>query len=126
MKGATAEPLVRITRPPNTTIITRIGSSQNFLRTRMKRQSSASKSIQFPSKLIAHALRRRPPRIAHDPVTIAIRLAPEPQEFRAGYAQNQADWPDRQVENQPHDDRVDDVVQQQAEPEPDDIERPQD
>src|SRR3954466_2855427 len=99
MKGATAEPLVRITRPPNTTIITRIGSSQNFLRARMKRQSSARKSIQRPSKLqrrlelIPHALRRRPRRIADDPVAVTVRLTPEPQEFVARYAHNHANWP---------------------------------
>src|SRR3954462_11132112 len=98
MKGATAEPLVRITRPPNTTIITRIGNSQNFLRTRMKRQSSARKSIQRPSELIAHAFRRRTGRIADDPVAVPFRLAFEPQEFLAGYAHNQAGWPDRQIE----------------------------
>src|SRR4051812_4663824 len=98
MKGATADPLVRITSPPNTTIITRTGSNQNFLRTRMKRQSSARKSIQRPSELIAHAFPRRPRRIADDPVAVAFRLALEPQEFLAGYAHNQAGWPDRQIE----------------------------
>src|SRR5438309_178962 len=98
MNGATAEPLVRMIKPPNTTIITRMGSSQNFLRTRMKRQSSARKSIQRPSKLIAHALGRRTGRIANDPIAVPLRLALEPQEFLAGYAHNQASWPDRQVE----------------------------
>src|SRR6188768_2691224 len=48
MNGAIAEPLVSTTRPPNTTIMIRIGSSQNFFRTRMKRQSSDRKSITFP------------------------------------------------------------------------------
>lgn len=43
MKGAIAEPWVRTTRPPNTAIITRIGSSQNFFRTFRKRQSSPKK-----------------------------------------------------------------------------------
>jgi hypothetical protein len=45
MNGAIAEPLVSTTRPPNTTIMIMIGSSQNFFRTRMKRQISARKSI---------------------------------------------------------------------------------
>src|SRR5258708_9961554 len=98
MNGANTVPLVSTTRPPNTTIMTRTGSSQNFLRTRMKRQSSARKSIQRPSKLIAHALRRRTGWIADDPVAVPFRLALEPQEFLAGYAHNQAGWPDRQVE----------------------------
>src|SRR6201999_1804619 len=98
MNGANTVPLVRITRPPNTTIMTRIGSSQNFLRTRIKRQSSARKSIQIPLKLVAHALGRRTRRIADDPVAVAFRLALESQKFLARYAQNQADWPDRQKE----------------------------
>ncbi len=34
MNGATAEPSVNMTSPPNTTIMTKIGSIQNFLRTR--------------------------------------------------------------------------------------------
>ena len=47
MNGAIAEPLVRTTSPPNTTIMIRIGNSQNFFRTRINRQSSATKSICF-------------------------------------------------------------------------------
>ncbi len=44
MNGATAEPSVNMTSPPNTTIMTKIGSIQNFLRTRMKVQSSPRKA----------------------------------------------------------------------------------
>ena len=40
MKGATAEILVRIIRPPRTSIISKMGSSQNFFRSRIKDQSS--------------------------------------------------------------------------------------
>jgi hypothetical protein len=45
MKGATAEPCVKTIRPPRSTIITSIGAIQNFLRTRMKVQSSPMKDI---------------------------------------------------------------------------------
>ena len=39
---ATAEPLVRITRPPKISIMMTIGISQNFLRARRNSQSSAT------------------------------------------------------------------------------------
>ena len=42
MKGATAEPWVSSTRLPNRAITSNSGSNQYFLRTRMKRQSSAA------------------------------------------------------------------------------------
>src|ERR1700675_21473 len=48
MKGAITEPLVSTTNPPNTTIISSTGNSQNFFRTRINRQSSATKSICCP------------------------------------------------------------------------------
>jgi hypothetical protein len=43
MNGAIAEPLPSTTTPPNTAVNIKIGSSQNFLRTRMNSQSSARK-----------------------------------------------------------------------------------
>src|SRR5258708_1143268 len=48
MNGAITEPLVSTTSPPNTTIMTSIGNSQNFFRTRINRQSSTTKSIYCP------------------------------------------------------------------------------
>src|SRR5215510_4395455 len=45
MNGATAEPCVRKMRPPNSTMITTIGSSQNFLRSRMNAHSSSMNSM---------------------------------------------------------------------------------
>src|SRR5580693_9018482 len=45
MKGATAEILVRISRPPSTIIMTKMGSSQNFFLARIKYQSSIKVSI---------------------------------------------------------------------------------
>src|SRR5580704_18388420 len=40
MNGATTEPLVRINSPPNRIIITKIGNSQYFLRTRVNNHIS--------------------------------------------------------------------------------------
>src|SRR5262245_6504804 len=98
MNGAIAEPLVSTTRPPKTTIMIRIGSSQNFLRTRMKRQSSPTNSIIFSLELVLHCIRRGPGRRAHDPVARSIRLAPEPQQILAHGAQHEAGRKHRAVE----------------------------
>src|SRR5215470_2129747 len=43
MNGAIAEPFARMSKPPKTNITMMIGSNQNFLRTRMKRQSSMTR-----------------------------------------------------------------------------------
>ena len=45
MNGATADPWLRMTNPPNTAIMTNNGNNQNFLRTLIKAQSSIRKSI---------------------------------------------------------------------------------
>src|SRR5579863_7085813 len=52
MNGATAEILVRISRPPRTIIIRRMGSSQNFFRSRMKDQSSIN--VDMASSLFSY------------------------------------------------------------------------
>lgn len=43
MNGATAEPWLKMTKPPNITIIRTMGNNQNFLRTLRNNQSSAIK-----------------------------------------------------------------------------------
>ena len=45
MKGASAEPSAKITKPPINKLKMIIGNSQNFLRAFMKRHNSLSKSI---------------------------------------------------------------------------------
>jgi len=45
MNGATAEPLVNMTKPPKSTIMAIIGSSQYFFRTFMKATSSDMNDI---------------------------------------------------------------------------------
>src|SRR5262245_21202603 len=45
MNGATAEPWVRTTRPPNSTSTTTMGRSQNFFRSRMNIHSSTANSL---------------------------------------------------------------------------------
>src|SRR5450759_2407054 len=100
MNGAIAEPLVSTTSPPNTTIMIRIGSSQNFFRTRINRQSSATKSILCPLELVFHRLGRWPGRRSHDPVALRVRLPLEPQQILAQRAHDETGRPHRAVEQQ--------------------------
>src|SRR5215831_10854532 len=72
MNGATAEPLVSTTRPPNTAIMMRTVKSQNFLRTRIKRHSSVRKFIAALSlELVPHGVGCRAGRAAFDPELFA-------------------------------------------------------
>src|SRR5664279_2706389 len=97
MNGAIAEPFVSTTSPPKITIMIRIGSSQNFFRTRINRQSSATKSIfvslfrhdpfgkpalAFPGRaleLVFHRLGQRSRWLPHDPIAVRVGLPLEPQ-----------------------------------------------
>jgi hypothetical protein len=54
MKGASAEPLVRINIPPNTSIMANTGSSQYFLRCEMYRKNSCKKLIAKSLELLPH------------------------------------------------------------------------
>src|SRR5260370_946730 len=112
MNGATTEPLVSTTSPPNTTIMIRIGNSQNFFLTRMNRQSSATKSISCPLELISHRLWRGTRRLSHDPVAVRARLPFEPQRVLPHHAHEQTGGQNRAVENQRHQHRVDHLVKQ--------------
>src|SRR5665647_2707626 len=100
MNGAITEPLVSTTSPPNTTIMINIGSSQNFFRARINRQSSATKSITHPSELVFHRLGRRAGRLAHDPVAVGVGLPLQPQQVLAQRAHHEAGRPDRAEEQQ--------------------------
>src|ERR1700737_975962 len=90
MKGATTLPLVRTMIPPNTTIKTKIGSIQYFLRSRMNSKSSERNIPIAPSELFFHRLRFRPRRVAVDPVTLWRRFHFESQRPPAEYAHDQS------------------------------------
>src|SRR5438309_5854164 len=83
MNGATALPLVRTMRPPNSASITRIGRSQNFFRTRINVQSSATNVIVPSSELVRHGLGRRAGWSSHDPVRRFRWIATDPQRILA-------------------------------------------
>src|SRR5258708_5524089 len=128
MKGAIAEPLVSTIKPPKITIMIRIGSSQNFLRSRMNAQSSTMMdpiSTSSMSELVAHRLRRRAGRRALDPIALGGAVDLHPQEILAECAHQQADRHDGDEEQQPQHDRVHDLVDQQAELGPKLVERRQ-
>src|SRR3954452_6280583 len=148
MNGAIAEPLVRTTSPPNTTIMIRIGISQNFFRTRMKRHSSVRKSISFSqpslferdplpkrapacsgsrfSELVFHRLGRRTGRLPYDPVAFGVRLPFEPQQILAHRARDETGRQYRAVKQQRHHDGVDHAMKQQPEFQPYPLERIED
>src|SRR5260370_4558328 len=131
MNGAMAEPLVSTIRPPKITIMIRIGNSQNFLRSRMKAQSSTmmepigrclSNSELAESELVAHRLRRRPRRRAIDPVALGRGIEPEAQEVLAHGAHHETDRHYGHQYHQPQPDMVHDLVQQQTELQPQPVE----
>src|SRR5665213_1706567 len=126
MKGAIAEPLTSMSNPPNTTIMISTGNSQYFLRTRMNRQSSATKSMLGPLKLISHGLRQWPRRLPLDPVAVCVRLPLKPQWVLACQAHRETGRQNRTVEQQCHHDGADEPLQQQSEFEPHQVERMQD
>src|SRR6185503_10228876 len=116
MNGATALPLERMTRPPKTAIMTMIGISQYFRRTRMKLQSSAMKSINMRlSELSRHSGRLRARRRTLDPVRGRVRVEPKPKRILAHRPHDQRDRRHGREEEQGHHDRVDHGVQQQPE-----------
>ena len=52
MNGATAVPCTSTKRPPSSAMIKKIGSSQNFLRARIKSQSSRRVDMKETPKIV--------------------------------------------------------------------------
>jgi hypothetical protein len=98
-----------------------IGSSQYFLRARIKAQSSFRNDIKL--KLICHALRRRTGRLALDPVCFGGCHPAQRQELLANQPEQQSGWCQNQKKHHPKYNWTNHTVQQPAEPEPNAIER---
>src|SRR3979490_2669073 len=126
MNGATAEPWVSTTKPPNIAITSKRGSSHNFLRTRRKCQSSCKNSISTPSEQVLHAVRGGSRRCANDPIRLTWLARVGPQRIASARPHDQGSRKNAEEENEAHDDRSHDMVQQLAEPEPQSIEWMQD
>src|SRR6266498_2760801 len=118
MKGATAVPLTRTMRAPNTASIKKMGRSQYFLRIRMKLHSSPMKSIMVSSELPGHRVGRWARRMALDPVRHRIAVKPKPQRILSEQAAHEADGSHGGKEHQAHDYRADAGMEDQSEPEP--------
>src|SRR3546814_10513698 len=88
MNGATADPWVSTTRPPNSTITSSIGSSQNFLRIRRNRHSSARKDIGV-SELIGHGRAGVGLAVARNPVAGGLGIEAPVQRILAEQPQQQ-------------------------------------
>src|SRR5512146_3067655 len=125
MNGATALPSVSTISPAKTASMTTIGSSQYFFRNRRKSQSSRSTGIMDSSELLAHRVRGRSRRPAVDPVGGGRAVDPEPEQVLAQQPQHQGHRRDRTVEQQRHDGKRDEPLQEQAQPEPEAVERAQ-
>src|SRR5581483_12463197 len=106
--GAIAEPLVSTIRPPKITIMIRIGSSQNFLRSRMKAQSSTRMApigqVLSRLELILHGFGLGPRRRTLDPVALGGGIHLGAQEVLAEGAHHQSDRRDGDEEEQPQHD----------------------
>ena len=84
MNGATAEPLVSTTSPPNTTIMMRIGHQPKFLANPHKAPKLGKKiHTAFLLELVFHGFGGGPGRTPFDPVAVGIGLAFEPQQVLA-------------------------------------------
>src|SRR5882724_4863050 len=125
MNGATALPLARTMRAPNTASMRMTGSSQYFFRARMKRPSSLMNSIMMLSELPGHRVRCRARRVALDPVGDGVPVPLKPERILAEQAAHEPDGSYGRIEDQAHDHGADAGMEHQPEPEPGAVERRQ-
>src|SRR5262249_44666043 len=114
MKGATADPWVNTTSPPNIAITSKSGSSQNFLRTRRKCQSSCKNSITHPSEQTLHGVRRRTRGRTHHPSRSPPPRSLDPQRIAMPHPHDQGSRNNAEAENEPHHERSYHVMEQKA------------
>jgi len=89
MNGATADVWARIRSVPNRTIITRIGTSQNFFRLRKNDHISfKNDTILFPLKLMDHRRRIGTWRLTIEPVAMRFGFELQTQRILAAPTQN--------------------------------------
>src|SRR5258708_38268500 len=80
MKGAMALPWVITINAPRSTIMTRIGNSQYFLRTRRKLPSSLMNEVALMGlELVLEGFGRRTPGLARDPLPLRLAVEAQPQ-----------------------------------------------
>src|SRR6516162_9920902 len=124
MNGAITDPCDSTTKPPKTAIMTMIGNSQNFLRTRMKAQSSSTKDMGRPqSILVLHRFGRRSGWLTDDPIARRLWITLQPERVFTKSAHHQPDRHHGRKEQKRHHDRIDHLVKHKAEPQPEPVER---
>src|SRR5258707_5660993 len=125
MNGATTLPCVSTMSAPKTTSMITTGSSQYFFRARMKSHNSQRTLITDASELAPHRVRGRPRWPAGDPIRLRRTVDPQAEQILSQQPQHQGHWGHRAVEEQRHDPRSDDALQEQTEPKPGAIARSQ-
>src|SRR5690242_15162872 len=107
MKGATAVPSASTIKPPKTSSISTIGTSQNFFRTRRKSHSSLRiyirprSTVRGRSELPLHGFRSRRQRGTRDP--IAFEIVPPGERQHVPPPHDPGDWRDTKEEDRTHD-----------------------
>src|SRR5580693_1685214 len=124
MKGATALLCANTNSTPNNSIITRMGSSQYFLRVLRNAQNSfRNGNIVSFLKLISHGLGSRPRRLPRNPVRPGARSQAQRVFFQD--PEQKTDGRDHQEENHSGHHRAHHAAEQQPELSPDSIQRTQ-
>src|SRR5580692_10251589 len=122
MNGAMADPLARITRPPNRPVSATMGISQYFLRA-SKNSKSARANDMGSSVLLRHRAWRRGRVGTRDPIALGVGVETRRDRTLAEEPHQQADRHDGAEIDQSHEQRTDDAMQQQAEAKPKMVQR---
>src|SRR4030095_3389996 len=123
MNGATALPCVSTMRPPKTASMSTMGSSQYFFRIRRKTHNSLRIEIIAPSELVSHRVWGRTRRSALEPVGIGLAVDSQPEQILAERPEHERYGSDGPVEEQGHDHGGDESLQEEAQSEPQAVER---
>ena len=93
----------------------KIGSIQNFFRSRIKDQSSIKVDTIQLLKLPRHAFGRRPRRLPGDPISGRAGSGPQAQKIFAHAAQHPSERRKDEIEQDAKNERIDNRVKQRAE-----------
>src|SRR5437667_12494810 len=122
MNGAIALPCVSTISASNSAMTSRIGSNQNFFRVMTKAASSLAK-LSMTLELPPHRLGRRAGRPPLDPIALCVRVELQRQGMPSEHADQEPEGGHARGEDQAQDERVDDSVEQNAQPTPQSVHR---
>src|SRR5688572_18279952 len=112
MNGATAEPCASTSRPPSTTLMTMIGSSQYLRRAPRNFHICTTRSIACLLEHVPVAVVRRARRIAFDPVARRGGVPLAAHRVAAEQAHHHPEGGEHAEENHPQHDGADDAAHQ--------------